>query len=614
MGDVPAFTHDDYLKTTKPFEYLYEHRENKFELKQLLGIMSDQAKNVGIKNLATLFKAYMETVSGTVTPGFNRTDFYGQEIELDCGGWTASDTGIYGTDKMGFEVVACYHPIMPVQRLVNIDTGIHKVKLAFSLGKRWNTIIEDRSVISDSRSIIGLSKYGIMVNSETGKALVRYLADVEQMNYDLIPEVSSVGRLGWIDDYGFSPYVDDLVFDGEEEYRTRFESIQERGSREKWLECVRAVRAGKTPGNVIARIVLAASFASVLVKPCNCLPFFVHLWGGTETGKTVGLLLAASVWADPEIGKYIQTFNATEVGKELGVAFCNSMPLIIDELQLIKDNRKDFDRMIYQLSEGVGRARGRKQGGLQKTPTWRNCILTTGEFPIISPNSGAGAVNRTIEIDCHAEHLFDDPKQVATNLYGNFGFAGREFVEHLMEEGAQERVQSLQEAMQDSLKTGDTMDKQTASAALILAADRLAEEWIFQDGILLQPDDIRPYLVSKDTVNQNGRALQFLYDFININQARFSPDADAHQGEVWGDLDEEYAYIIRSKFDQILQDEGYNASAFLGWAKNTGNIVCGKDGRPTVVKKLNGHACRYVCLKLQENEQNLGEYDDCLLP
>ena len=613
MGDVPAFTHDDYLKTTKPFEYLYEHRENKFELKQLLGIMSDQAKNVGIKNLATLFKAYMETVSGTVTPGFNRTDFSGQEMELDCGGWTASDTGIYGTDKMGFEVVACYHPIMPVQRLVNIDTGIHKVKLAFSLGKRWNTIIEDRSVISDSRSIIGLSKYGIMVNSETGKAMVRYLADVEQMNYNLIPEVSSVGRLGWIDDYGFSPYVEDLVFDGEEEYRTRFESIQERGSREKWLECVRAVRAGKTPGNVIARIVLAASFASVLVKPCNCLPFFVHLWGGTETGKTVGLLLAASVWADPEIGKYIQTFNATEVGKELGAAFCNSMPLIIDELQLIKDNRKDFDRMIYQLSEGVGRARGRKQGGLQKTPTWRNCILTTGEFPIISPNSGAGAVNRTIEIDCHAEHLFDDPKQVATTLYGNFGFAGREFVEHLMEEGAQERVQSLQEAMQDSLKTGDTMDKQTASAALILAADRLAEEWIFQDGVLLQPDDIRPYLVSKDTVNQNGRALQFLYDFININQARFIPDAD-RQGEVWGDLDEEYAYIIRSKFDQILQDEGYNASAFLGWAKNNNLILPGNDGKLTRTKRINGRVSRCIWLKMDNYLNDSEENEDCLLP
>ena len=614
MGDVPIYTRDDYLTTTKPFEYLYAHKDNKFELKQLLGVMSAQAQTVGIRNLAALFKAYIETVSGTTTPGFNRTDFTGQELELDCGSWNASDTGIYGTDKLGFEIVACYHPIMPIQRLVNVDTKVHKVMLAYRLGKRWETVIEDRSVVSDSRSVISLSKYGIMVNSETSKALVRYLADVEQLNYDLIPEVTSVGRLGWIDGYGFSPYEENLVFDGEETFRTRFESIQEKGSRQAWLNCVRAVRAGKTPGNVVARIILAASFASVLVKPCNCLPFFVHLWGGSETGKSLSLVLAASVWANPEIGVYIQTFNATEVGKELGAAFCNSLPLIIDELQLVKDNRKDFDKMIYQLSEGVGRTRGQKQGGLQKTPTWRNCIITTGEFPIISANSGEGAVNRTIEVDCHDTKLFDEPKKTATELYSNYGFAGKEFVEHLMEEGSQECVEKLQEAMQDALKTNDTMDKQTASAALILAADKLAEEWIFRDGILLRPEDISKYLVSKETVNQNARAMQYLYDFININQARFTPEADTRQGEIWGDLDNDYAYIIRSKFDQILQDEGYNASAFLGWAKNTGNIICGKDGRPTIVKRINGRPCRLVCLKLQENENNFDEYEDSLLP
>ena len=614
MEELPVYTRDDYLTTTKPFEYLYAHKENKFEMRQLMGRMSIQAQAVGVRNLATLFKDYIETVSGTVTPGFNRTDFTGQEMELDCGGWTATDTGIYGTDKMGFEVVACYHPIMPVQRLVNVDTREHKVMLAYRLSRRWDIVIVDRNVISDSRSIIGLSKYGIMVNSETGKALVRYLADVEQLNYDLIPEVSSVGRLGWIEEYGFSPYEEELVFDGEETYRTRFESIQEHGSREAWLDCARAVRSGKTPGNVIARIVLAASFASVLVGPCRCLPFFVHLWGGSETGKSLSLVLAASVWANPEIGVYIQTFNATEVGKELGAAFCNSLPLIIDELQLVKDNRKDFDRMIYQLSEGVGRARGRKQGGLQKTPTWRNCVITTGEFPIISANSGEGAVNRTIEVDCHDTKLFDEPKKTATSLYANYGFAGREFVEHLMEDGVIERVQKLQEDLQKAIKTGDTMDKQTASAALILAADRLSEKWIFQDGVLLQPDDIRPYLVSKETVNQNARALQYLYDFININQSRFSPGADAHQGEVWGDLDDDYAYIIRSKFDQILQDEGYNASAFLGWAKNNNLILPGKDGKMTRTKRINGRVSRCIWLKMDNYLNDFEENVEELLP
>ena len=613
MDDIPAYTKNDYLMTTAPFEFLYSLRDNKFEQKRALSIMSSQAREVGVRNLATMFKAYLETISGTSAPGFNRTDFTGQEMELDCGSWNASDTGIYGTDKLGFEVVACYHPIMPVQRLVNVDTREHKVQLAYRLSRRWDTVIVDRNVISDSRSIISLSKYGIMVNSETGKALVRYLADVEQLNYDLIPEVASVGRLGWIEGYGFSPYEEELVFDGEETYRTRFESIQEHGSRDSWLNCVRTVRSGNTPGNVIARIVLAASFASVLVGPCHCLPFFFLFWGGSETGKSLSLVLAASVWANPEIGVYIQTFNATEVGKELGAAFCNSLPLIIDELQLVKDNRKDFDRMIYQLSEGVGRARGRKQGGLQKTPTWRNCVITTGEFPIISANSGEGAVNRTIEVDCHDTRLFDEPKKTATSLYANYGFAGQEFVEHLMEDGVIERVQRLQEDLQEELKTGDTMDKQTASAALILAADRLTEEWIFQDGVLLRPEDIRPYLVSKETVNQNARALQYLYDFININQGRFSPDAD-RQGEVWGDLDDDYAYIIRSKFDQILADEGYNASAFLGWAKNNNLILPGNDGKLTRTKRINGRVSRCIWLKMDNFLNDFEENGEDLLP
>lgn len=603
MQKIPEYTKSDYLTTTAPFEFLGSIND-KFELKQILGVMSEQAKSVGVRNLTALFKAYMESATGkVVSSADNTTDFTGQELELSCGSWTANDMGVYGMDKFGFDVTACYHPIMPVQRLVNIDTGIHKVKIAFSLGRRWNTVIEDRSIISDARSAIGLSKYGVMVNSETSKHLVKYMADLEQLNYDSIPEVASVGRLGWIDDYGFSPYVDGLVFDGEEQFRNRFESIREKGSYKKWLDCAKSVRSGKTPGNTIARIVLAASFASVLVKPCNCLPFFVHLWGGSETGKTVSLLLAASVWANPELGTYIQTFNSTSVGKEMGAAFCNSLPLIIDELQMVKDKRKDFDQMIYELSEGVGKARGSKTGGLQKTTTWKNCIITTGEFPIISANSGAGAVNRTIEVDCHDMHLFDDPKQTSTELYENYGFAGRRFIEKLMEPGAMERIRTAQDAWQAAIKTNDTMDKQTASAALILTADELIEEWIFQDGVRLEPKDITPYLVSKETVNQNGRALDYLYDTIASNQKKFSPHDQNHADEIWGDMDDTYVYIIKSKFDQLLSDEGYNSSAFIGWARNKGLISISADGRPTKAKRISGNVARCVWLKRQNIDQ-----------
>ena len=77
-------------------------------------------------------------------------------------------------------------------------------------------------------------------------------------------------------------------------------------------------------------------------------------------------MLAASVWANPAIGEYIHTFDSTDVGQEVSAGFVNSMPLILDELQIQKD-RKDFDKIVYRLCEGVGRVRGARTGGLQKT-------------------------------------------------------------------------------------------------------------------------------------------------------------------------------------------------------------------------------------------------------
>ena len=149
---------------------------------------------------------------------------------------------------------------------------------------------------------------------------------------------------------------------------------------------------------------LAASFASALIKKIGGLCFFVHLWGvESGTGKTVALMLAASVWGNPAIGQYVQTFNATQVGHEKTAAFLNNIPMCIDELQLSKDShgRSKFD--VYQLSQGVGRTRGTKSGGIDKTPVWDLCILTTGESPLTSDNSGAGAVNRVIDIECKAK-------------------------------------------------------------------------------------------------------------------------------------------------------------------------------------------------------------------
>ena len=73
---------------------------------------------------------------------------------------------------------------------------------------------------------------------------------------------------------------------------------------------------------------------------------------------------------------------------------------MIDELQLARDARGKIQFNVYALAQGVGRTRGTKSGGVDKTPTWGNCILTTGESPLTTLTDGAGALNRVIDIEC----------------------------------------------------------------------------------------------------------------------------------------------------------------------------------------------------------------------
>ena len=107
----------------------------------------------------------------------NVTDFTGCDESYDCGAWVANDNGVRTYTVMG-ERLACYHPIIPVARMINIQTGKEKVKLKFKKGAMWKDIVIDKSIIASSSKIVALADYGVSVTSENSKALVSYLSDV----------------------------------------------------------------------------------------------------------------------------------------------------------------------------------------------------------------------------------------------------------------------------------------------------------------------------------------------------------------------------------------------------------------------------------------------------
>lgn len=555
---------------------------------QLRDAIKEKAGAVGVKNFVTKWNAFLQEKRKSEGVDIeNVTCFDGQPEELYCGEYTCDDSGITYLDYAGREIIVCRHPILPVQRLINIDTGEVKLEIAFKRGFRWQFKVFDKGVLASANKIVELSKYGIAVDSENAREIVKYLNFLESENYDKIPETNSVGRLGWIADYGFSPYVEELKYDGDLSYKHMFDSVQPCGDFDEWLSLAKKVRE---TGH-ISKIVLAASFASVLVEPLGGLPFFTHIWGGTEAGKTVGLMLAASVWANPALGTYIHTFNSTYVGQEMMAGFCNSLPLCLDELQCIKD-RKDFDRLIYMLTEGIGKGRGAKTGGLQRIQTWKNCIMTTGEQPITTGASGGGAVNRIIEIDCKDEKLFSDPQTVADTVRRNYGYAGRIFVDKLSEDT--ETAKAAYKRFYGLLSQGSSTEKQAMAGAMILTADYLIDLWIFQDGNTIKIEDIRQYLTDKSDVDANARALDWLMDFIASNQQRFDPEDD--RGETWGVIRDGYICIIKSVFDREMMNEGFNPSSFLSWAKRKG--ILDTDRNRTTKKKLIGKLHPWcICIK-----------------
>ncbi len=614
LVEVPDFTRNDFLNTTNPYLFLYKFWNNKFILEQMVQKVGLQAEKVGVKRFASLWKNYrtsnIKDYNKAVIIESNFTEFENQELELFSDKYICDEHGVATFDKQNNPQVICRHPIMPVQRLVNIDNGEERLKIAYQKGYVWRSVIVEKSVLASSSSILQLAANGIMVNSENAKALSTYLLEMEQFNYDVIPEQKSVSRLGWVGDHGFSPYVKGLAFDGENNFKHIFNAVKCEGNYQKWLEIMLELRKEKAPG----RLFLAASFASAILEPCGLLPFFLHAWGGTEVGKTVGLMIATSVWGCPKMGEYITTFNSTLVGQEMTASFLNSLPMCIDELQIQSSaGVKDFDKIIYQLTEGVGKTRGAKAGGLQKTNTWKNCFITNGEHPISNSNSGGGAVNRIIEFEC-ATKVYSDLVGICAVIQANYGYAGREFVEYLQSDGAFERVNQLQKEYYRELIKCDSTEKQAASASAILAADHIATELIFKDGNNLTVKDITGIMTKKNDVNVNLRAYDYILELVASNPNKFVVSGlGNYQGEVWGKIDRDNIYIIKSVFDREMSAQGFNATAFLAWAKRMSLLVTDTD-RKTKRARVAGSLANCICIldKQEEIKHDFEIIDDDL--
>ena len=344
------------------------------------------------------------------------------------------------------------------------------------------------------------------------------------------------------------------------------------------------------------------------------LPFIFDLWGATEGGKSVSMMLATSVWANPDIGQYIGDFKSTEVQLEVRADMLNNLPMMLDDSSKVSARIRDnFEGFVYDLCSGKGKSRSNKELGVRRENRWKNTILTNGERPLSSYVSQGGAINRILELEC-GEHVFEDPQEAVEMFKKNYGHAGKQFVQIVQKLG-EEEIHKIQMQFQKELFQDDKMQKQSIALSVILTADKIAADYLFCDGIYIEQDVAKEVLVDKNELSENERCYQYLIDKIGMNGQRFDVETKT---EKWGILEKGYAIIFNQAFKELCSAGGFSDKSFLSWADRKGLIET-QGGRMTKVKKIDGNPMRCVFLKLNENVDEDGfekvdEYEQEELP
>jgi len=600
------------------FDEVFEEPD-KIQRQKLIVSLQNQAKLLGVKSsFDSILKAYekvtkeLEKQAQRNANESNLTDFsyFDDGRELSCGYWIADRSGVRAYTPFG-EQWACNFPVLITQRMYNVESHKEKVKIAYKIGNRWKEIITDKGVISSSTKIVSLADFGFPVTTESAKNLVKYLSIINDYNIDSIETTVSTSKFGWLEDE-FIPYGMIVEFDSDGKFKDLYDAVSEHGDFKTWLELMLKIRKS---GRYEPLIYLAASFGSILLKPLNVLPFIVNLWGDTGKGKTVALMVAASVWANPGEGKYITDSVSTQVALEVRENILNNLPIMVDDLSKMRDRYGDaFTDMVYMLCGGKGKDRSNINLSLNELRTWQNICLTNIERPLTGESMRGGAINRILDFEMEDGYMFSQKLGTGTGnkvveiISDNYGFAGKMFVDIIRDLGfpaiknmQQEFLSIINEIAK--FQGAEKEEKQTGPLSVLLTADKIATDYIFKDGVYLDVNRCVASLKNKEEVSEHRRAYEYILNEVAVNQNKFEPDENLnYKGECWGCIQDGYVVIIKSAFDRMCERGNFSSKGFLRWSMKN-NLLDYEVGKPTKHKKFGSANPRCVWLKMVDIDE-----------
>lgn len=466
----------------------------------------------------------------------------------------------------------------------------HHVRLWYlSNSGRWMSQVARRDLVVQPRGLAALAAGGLPVTADDAPAAARHIGITLRSKRLTVRRVTR--RLGWHGEAFVLPSGPIGASDApafEPMRGLSFAGYAARGDLSAWQRAVQAVEVTRFPKAVVA---LAAALAPALLRHVPDAPNAVVDWSGkTSVGKTTVLRLAASVWGSPkeqEAGSVLHTWQTTRVGVEMLAAAHHHIPLCMDDTSTAK-RREDLAQVVYDITEGQGRIRGHRDGGLQDQVTYRTWLLSTGETPLVGATQHGGTRARVMTLHGTPWNADMAPaiRQLNGALMRHHGHAGPAFIRWL----AAAKPGWLEEQYQAAVKffaawakstVGERLSEAWALLAVAALAGAQAEVLPFTGAEALAAlEALWPAVLAEGEsgADRSRAALEYVVGWSQANAARFygahDPERTSPTGG-WAGAWRNRKWIgwLPVALDELLKGQGYDPDevrrqwADAGWIR-----------------------------------------------
>ena len=615
----------DFKRAVK--DYGDKHKDQKASVNDWLADVRDKTVEINSRQNDLL------TRHNEIQAQINSLSFVTQNDELQNfsipAGYSVSNNGV---EKVAGEslIYVCRRPVIIKAKTFSVDEKIFKLILAYMTqdGNLEALPATEAAIIFNRNKLVDLANNGLPVTSSNANLLVDYLDAFNAQNEKIFPLTYTVPRCGWYTFYGKNVFIDprrqciltdkgkniSVVVDSLSQFA---KSLRKVGKLNSWKKVYHLAK--KSP---IARIMIAAAIAPVLLKILGERNFLLYICAPTRAGKTTALYLAASAVGNE---KMIRSFDATKNGLAGAAADVSDFAFLVDEKQVADSKLKEqFATLVYALANGLGRTKLNKDSTLKKLQDWRTIAIMTGETQLLADNVTGGANTRLLTISVPKEILSaEDCRIIHDTIKENHGLAFPLVIDKILELG----FKALRQAYKNlvdlfTAKYPELLNEHCRYMAVLTLADAILNSVLNDDAMLPLDESIQNAKVifklipTTFEISDTVREKDFVLAIIAQNQNRLiggNIPLDRMQ-TICGKLNDndEYTYIS-AKFlqDECIRDgRDYHKLVTdlvaAGFFVPADTIEKGrKKIRDTVNKKLGKTSTR--CYRISNDSLNEGE-------